>query len=353
MMKKLLFSCAITLILVSCGSEKYKITCNYPNASLDGNTAYLMNYDTNMAIDSATIEKGTLVFQGEIEVPIIARVMAEGTKAIFVLEDGDITIDAQKRIATGTELNTTFEKFKSAEMALETSQNKNEEAFAAGKISQAKYKATDKELTAKLNKLFADTYNDNKKNPVGYYAFLQYTYEFTSAQFDSIIDDAPGALIDMKRVQTWIDSAKKKEKTAVGKKFTDFVIKSEDGIETRLSDFVGKGNYTLVDFWASWCGPCIHEAKVIKELNNEYGDKGLNILGVAVWDEPENTRNAIKRHELPWQQIINAQDIPTDLYGITGIPHIIIFAPDGTILSRGLQGNDLKAKVKEIMSKAK
>ncbi|MEG0701296.1 MAG: hypothetical protein RR442_07195, partial [Muribaculaceae bacterium] len=70
-------------------------------------------------------------------------------------------------------------------------------------------------------------------------------------------------------------------------------------------------------------------------------------------DEPENTRNAIKRHELPWQQIINAQDIPTDLYGITGIPHIIIFAPDGTILSRGLQGNDLKAKVKEIMSKAK
>lgn len=353
-MKKLLTIAVVALIFISCGSGKYKVTGNFPNDSFDGKTAYLTDFDAQEVIDSVVVKKGAFIFEGEVENPLIARlIVSEGSKALFVLEGGDITIDIDKKLGTGTELNDKYNAFQDAELAIESQFKKNEEALATGKIAKDKYAASNKELTSKLNKLYADTYNENKKNAVGYYAFLQYTYEFTSTQFDSIMKDAPSALAEMKRVQTWIDGAKNKENTSVGKKFTDFTIKSEDGLETCLSDFVGKGKYTLVDFWASWCGPCIREAEVIKELNNEYGGKGLNILGVAVWDEPGNTRNAIKKYELPWQQIINAQTIPTDLYGITGIPHIILFAPDGTILSRGLQGDELKTKVKELMAAAK
>ncbi len=70
------------------------------------------------------------------------------------------------------------------------------------------------------------------------------------------------------------------------------------------------------------------------------------MLGVAVWDEPENTIAAVKRHNLPWPQIINAQAIPTDLYGITGIPCIILIGPDGTILSRDKQDEELRADIR-------
>jgi hypothetical protein len=69
------------------------------------------------------------------------------------------------------------------------------------------------------------------------------------------------------------------------------------------------------------------------------------VLGIAVWDEPENTLKAIKQHELPWECILNAQTIPTDLYGISGIPCIILFGPDGTILSRDKQDDALRADV--------
>ena len=85
---------------------------------------------------------------------------------------------------------------------------------------------------------------------------------------------------------------------------------------------------------------------MLKELLEEFGDKGLEVLGVAVWDEPANTLNAIKSHGIEWPCIINAQTIPTDLYGINGIPCIILYGPDGTILSRDKQGDELKADVR-------
>lgn len=136
----------------------------------------------------------------------------------------------------------------------------------------------------------------------------------------------------------------RKAATSPGKMFTDFEITYE-GKTSKLSDYVGKGKYMLVDFWASWCGPCRREAQVLKEIYNGTSRDQLDILGVAVWDEPENTLEAINDLGLPWNHIINAQTVPTDLYGILGIPCIILFAPDGTIVSRDQQGDDLKAAV--------
>ena len=73
------------------------------------------------------------------------------------------------------------------------------------------------------------------------------------------------------------------------------------------------------------------------------------MLGVAVWDKPEDTKEAIEQLGLPWPQIINAQNVPTDIYGISGIPHIMLIGPDGTIIDRNLHGDTLNNIVKRAM----
>ena len=135
------------------------------------------------------------------------------------------------------------------------------------------------------------------------------------------------------------------------KPFIDFTIAhgNMDGSAASLSDYVGKGKYVLVDFWASWCMPCRMEAPTIAEVYNKYKGDKFEVLGVAVWDKRDETIAAIKEDGYTWPQILDAKTIPTELYGIQGIPHIILFGPDGEIVARNLRGNRLKTKVAEVM----
>jgi carboxyl-terminal processing protease len=134
----------------------------------------------------------------------------------------------------------------------------------------------------------------------------------------------------------------------VGQKFRDFSVVN-DGKTTRLSDYVGRGQYVLVDFWASWCAPCRHEIPVLITAYGKYKDKGLIVLGVAVNEKPQYSLLFAKQMKIPYSLMLNAQQNSIeDAYGFTGIPHTILFAPDGTILARGLRGVDIDKKLEEI-----
>lgn len=348
-MKKLLFYSLTFFLLLSCSSINYNVNALLQDNSMTGKTAYLVNYDTGDTIDSTMIRGNAITFNGKIDNPIVARlVFNERPQATFILEDGNISIDFSKDEVKGGKLNEEFTKYSAGADSIESKYMKLASDTTLTEIQQSQL---EDKMNAELLQLNKTTFEANKNNPIGYYAFLQYTYDFNVAQMDSVRKGLSEEFLAMKRVQKWYDGAVNKAKTAEGKKFTDFTVPGKNGANVKLSDYVGKGKFTLVDFWASWCGPCIRETAVIKEILKEYGPKGLDVVGVAVWDEPENTQKAIEQHKLPWPVIFNAQKIPTDLYGITGIPHIMILAPDGTILSRGLQGNKLKEKVAEVMNK--
>ena len=133
--------------------------------------------------------------------------------------------------------------------------------------------------------------------------------------------------------------------------YTDITGTDADGKPIALSDFIGKGNYVLMDMWASWCGPCKGEIPNLARLHNQYKDKGLTVIGLFVWDRQENLKKAMESEGITWPQIVDKESKSTQVYGVDGIPHIILFSPDGTILKRNLRGDAMIKTVEEIMNR--
>lgn len=331
------------LLLTACSAtaagDDYKVSVAMP-ATTNGETAFIVDFDNGDKIDSVMVENGMAVFKGNVEKPVLARVLVNGQRyGNLILEAGDISLQRGGAVVGG-KLNSELEK---AMKVIEGIQAK------AAKLPQdSTYAAAMAILEKEYNDYMDSVIASNATNPIGYMFFINKAYDYDLPGLDEALQKYP-SMKDYQRVAKLRSALEQKKKTQPGNKFIDFTI-TNDTITQSLSDYVGKGRYTLVDFWASWCGPCIRETKVLKKIRDEFQDKPLDILGVAVWDEPANTEAAIKRHDLPWPQIINAQSVPTDLYGISGIPCIILFGPDGTILSRDLQGEELVDSVRAALT---
>ena len=332
-MKKFSILLTALLLLASC-SKGYKVTVTFPDDSANGETAFLTDYDTGDTIATATVENNAYTFEGKTENGFFARLYAGGNPYGFIVEPGEVKLD----IAAGTAISPLNDKM--------AAWSKEMQAIADDTT------LTEAENDARYAEGLLKFYQENKDNAIGPWAFCNYLMykDLQEADIDALLKDAPIEYAQLKRVEKAKNAARQLIATAEGKKFTDFEVKAEDGAVQKLSDHVGKGKVTLVDFWASWCPPCRAEIPKLQALKAKYGDK-FDVLGVAVWDNPDDTRKAMTELNITWPVIIGTQKLtePTDLYGIKGIPHIIIFGPDGTILSRGLTGDDLANKLAEVL----
>jgi len=191
-------------------------------------------------------------------------------------------------------------------------------------------------------------FNANKKNIVSAIALDNLQNMLPATSIDSLIKEVDPAVAEIPSVVKLKKGIDAKLATVEGKKFVDFEVNGQ-----KFSDYIGKGKYVLVDFWASWCGPCRAESPTVKAVYDKYAGEKFNVLSVAVWDKPEDTAKAAEELGITWDQIVDAQKVPTDLYGIQGIPHIILFGPDGTILKRDLRGEAIEAEVAKYVQPVK
>lgn len=143
----------------------------------------------------------------------------------------------------------------------------------------------------------------------------------------------------LKQLESLIASCKA---CAVGQPSPDFELKTLEGKTMKLSDL--KGKYVLIDFWASWCGPCRKEIPNLKKVYAGYKDKGLQLIGVSIDKSEEAWRKAVNEEQLNYLQLHDPEGKTSKLYNFSGIPFIILISPEGIILEKGLRGKEVAEK---------
>ena len=305
----------------------------------EGKTAYLYDMYRGANIDSTVVINGVADFFAyyDSSAKVVVMIDEKGVTSGFYLTPDSISVSIDGDVDGGV-LNKKNSDYWDARLAAVREYNNLPDS-----LKNVRYES----FAGRIDSLELALMNDNIDNALGINYFLLRHRDLTIQQIDSVQTLYP-SLVGNAELEKSRRAQQFEKETTVGQKFKDFTVEYNDTV-FRLSDVVGNGKYVLVDFWASWCGPCIKQAEVIKDIYKEYHPKGLEVIGVMVWDEPENSLKAIKDHDVPWRNVVNAQSIPTDIYGIQGIPCIMLFGPDGTILSRDKQNGELEADVAAAM----
>ena len=145
------------------------------------------------------------------------------------------------------------------------------------------------------------------------------------------------------------DYIAKQERLEVGQPFIDFTLQTKDGEDITLSEKIANNKLTLVDFWASWCGPCRHENPVVKAAYEQFHELGFDVVGVSVDQDADAWLQAVEEDQLPWTQVRDVDNSVSESYLIYYIPSNFLFDQNGTMVAKGLRGEDLAAKLNELL----
>lgn len=318
-------------------------------ADANGQWVYLYKPSGQGASDSVQIANGRFTLERAVaEDGLIAHlVIPRSYNLSFIPEEGIIKADLAAIAATGTALNDLHAQKAKAREALETETRGRLKAIRADKNldDKAKEEAQEKivnEFYGKIKPLAEADLKEHPNDAIGLIALqnLLGMEDVNVAKAEALLQQAGDRLRAEESITKMVARLRRVEATQAGAQFVDFEGVDDANKAVRLSDYVGKGHYVLVDFWASWCGPCRREIAHLKKVRDAYTDKGLVILGTVVWDEMEDHLKAMKELEITWPQIFNKTEA-TELYGISGIPQIILFDPAGKIVARDLRGEEI------------
>ena len=198
----------------------------------------------------------------------------------------------------------------------------------------------------------------NIDNPVGAFLISINGKMCDAEQLYMLLDSVPEAYRDerfnnfSKQLKEDVAKVVGAARTAEGGAYVNFELKDLNGNPVLFSTIVESNKYTLLDFWASWCGPCRNAMPAIKKIYEKYGKHGLAVVSLSLDDDAEAWKKAVADLGMTWVQLCNPDGGSREVgqaYGVEFIPTVLIIDKDGKIVSRGLEGERLAAKIDELM----
>ncbi len=353
---RILFLGLILFPLIA-ASESFNYTIIADINGHDGEIIHLFEKGLRNRAASSTIHNGKIHIEGVAETNSeVELIIDRNNYAEFVLEKDTTVLDLEKHqaIKGGTinkryvELIDFINDLPKLYAELRDSLN---QIYPDKKEFADKFKLIWKKRFEEQKNFYLESIHSNGNNALGELALRFYSKSCDEKEWDKLY---PTLSDYLKNLENTIESNrlfKAALNTSNGKFFTDFIGKDRNGEEIKFSDYIGKGRYVLVDFWASWCSPCRKIGKdILLPLYEKYKDDNrFCILGVAIADSRQPTIKAMENDGYKWNQIFDTGRKPAGIYGFNGIPHLMLFAPDGTIIERDLQPDEIEETISSIL----
>lgn len=360
-MNRLISLMLVALAAVACTSNSGMTTIQGKFSGADIPSAVSVSIpgiiDTTVAL-----KNGAFKFDIPVNKAVFAKITAgdamtnfisDGTVLTFTLDGTELSGSSDKPTTSVNEKFETYVKNMN-DMVVEYRTTMRAIADSTGIDADEKDRIQEDFYNSFNDKFLAYNKNvvsSNRDNAISLYALQNIYADMEDDSLEVMIGSIDTAVTSgNKFVSAMQKGIAARKNTAEGMHFTDFTVTQPNGKESKLSDYVGNGKYVLVDFWASWCRPCKREIPNVKAVYDKYHGKNFDVLSVAVWEKtPQESIDTAKAYKVNWNQIVDAKSIPTDIYGIMGIPHIILFGPDGTIIKRGLYGEAIEEEVSKYV----
>ena len=356
-----LYSALLIGALTACQSTTYQVNGTIEGAA-DGDTLFLTS-DLQSGIPSDTIfvEDGKFHISGEadsVRLCMIYSAKRNELNAPFFIEPGIISIQIKETPGAsrvgGTKCNDEWQVLNDSVMSIGKEINRIAEHIYGNTVTleeQQKGMEQIDRLNQRFSNIVIKTCEKNIRNEFGYFLLTYYPDELIDIQSRSrLIKLLPEEMRKREQIRVMEQSLEASAKTAEGATIPDFSRPAPDGTLLSIMSEVSQHRITIIDFWASWCGPCRQEIPSVIELYKKYKDKGLGIVGVSLDNDKDEWLTAIKQLNMAWPQMSDQNDWGNSvakLFNITSIPHTIVVDQQGKILRHGLRGEALANFVAE------
>ena len=361
-MKKTLLLLLIAGTLAGCGAKPEATVEGSVTGAPDSTTIYLGRYDGDIIkLDSTLLHNGAFRFDILKAYPERLFIFTEAPRGTFpfIVEAGtiraEINYDTRRSDFSGTLNNDLLKEYNDHVAALQVRRSAIMDQFRANPDMDA---ATQDSLGGLMNAIGDEwtaleidfIHRHNNSIAAAYLLSQQSTYGYTPEKMDSVLAILGSEL----PANRFIDDMKERRevlvKTAVGQPAPDFTLPQADGTPFTLSSL--KGQVVLIDFWASWCGPCRNENPHVVKMYNNYKDHGFTIVGVSLDENREKWLEAVEADGLTWTQVSEStgwNTPPAKAYGVVAIPHTVLIDRDGIIVGNVVRGKKLEELVAKTL----
>ena len=371
-MKKTFLILCVALSLLACTQNAYKISGEVTDNSLDSTYVYLSERVNRewIKLDSTLIVNGKFVLNGKVDSVKVAYLKLQPKRNKdnsesypFILEPGDIAarVDSTGAIViTGTTQNDVLNKYtieinalrtKADELYNRINGDRNTPLSAAQKDTlEAGLKVFENE-TKKIEKEYA-LQNVNKM--VGTHIFMTSFYDYTVEEKEALFARMNTKTKAIPRIAELIAATEVEKKTSKGQPYIDFSMTAPDGGTVKLSDYVGKTDYLLVDFWASWCPDCVASFPGLTAFYTRNKGTKFDIVGVSLDDDKDRWIRGIAKHKLTWHHLSDLQKWSSEgakLYAVNAIPATVLIDKNGKIAGRNLELKEIQELLNQIVTK--